>query len=80
MKAPIVCILRLWNTNFTKLLICKIHHTYLALFKTNMQNICITVLGGVFGFPFDTALFEERTAYQIRRVDFVTIFLSIACS
>lgn len=39
-----------------------------------MQNICITVLAGVFGFAFDTALFEEMAAYQIHRADFVTIF------
>lgn len=28
-----------------------------------MQNICIIVLAGVFGFAFDTALFEETAAY-----------------
>lgn len=64
MKALIIRILTLWNTSFTKLLICKIDHTYLSFFlKKQMQNICITVLAGVFGFAFDTALFEETAGY-----------------
>lgn len=63
MKALIICILTLRNTNFTRLLICKIDHMYLALFTKQMQNICITVLAGVFGFAFDTALFEETADY-----------------